>query len=166
MGFKGRLVVFGYPLVEILLLWGVASLIGWGWALLGLLAGIPIGLALMRNAGSTAATMMRQANTDPEAAAAAAGSSVGQFFAGLLFLVPGYFTDLLGAGLLIPGVRSLVGRRLSTSVENRQWMSKMPGFPGSGEIIQGTVVIEDLRYEQDPDEETGRGSPREIPPGN
>jgi len=166
MGFKGRLVVFGYPLVEILLLWGVASLIGWGWALLGLLAGIPIGLALMRNAGSTAATRMRQANTDPEAAAAAAGSSVGQFFAGLLFLVPGYFTDLLGAGLLIPGVRSLVGRRLSTSVENRQWMSKMPGFPGSGEIIQGTVVIEDLRYEQDPDEETGRGSAREIPPGN
>lgn len=165
MGFKERLVVFGYPLVEMLLLWGVASLVGWGWALLGLLAGFPIGLALMRNAGSSAATLMSRVNPDPETAAAAAGSSVGQFFSGLLFFIPGYFTDLLGAALLVPGVRSLVGRRLSTSVNNRAWMSKMPGFPGSGEIIQGTVIVEDLRYEQDPDGPSP-GPVGEIPPKN
>jgi UPF0716 family protein affecting phage T7 exclusion len=86
MGFRSRLIVFGYPLAEILVLWGVASLIGWGWALLGLLAGFPIGLALMRNAGNSAAASMQ---AGPERAAALASSMAGQFAAGVLFFIQG-----------------------------------------------------------------------------
>jgi UPF0716 protein FxsA len=143
MGFRARLLIFGYPLAEILILWGIASLIGWGWALLGLLAGFPIGLALMRNAGSSAVGMTR---ADPQAAQRLAVTTVGQFFAGVLFFVPGYLTDLCGAALLVPGIRSLVGGRLSRSFAGQSWMGR---FPGSGDVIRGTVIVEDIRFDSD-----------------
>lgn len=156
MGFRTRLLVFGYPLAEILTLWAVASLIGWGWALLGLLAGFPIGLALMRNAGSSAADMMR---ADPGQAQRMAGATAGQFVAGALFFVPGYLTDLAGALLLIPGVRSTLGSRLSRRFAERSWMSR---FPGSGDVIRGTVIVEDMRLYTETDTDPERND--EGPP--
>ena len=145
MGFKSRLLVFGYPLAEILALWGVASLIGWGWALLGVLAGVPIGIALMRNAGSSAAGLIQaNARGDQAGAAALASSMTGQFVAGVLIAIPGYLTDLLGLALLVPGVRSAIGRRAMDRYRSSAWMARMPG---SGPIIQGTIIVEDLRYE-------------------
>lgn len=162
MGFRGRLLFFGYPLAEILALWGIASLVGWGWAILGLVAGVPIGLALMRNAGASASQMMRHAQDDPDKASAIAGSSLGQFIAGVLFLIPGYVSDALGIALLIPPVRMLVGRRLSRSMGQTSWMTRMPGFPASGEVIQGTVIVEDLRR-QDPPASDGDTRPPIMP---
>jgi UPF0716 protein FxsA len=145
MGFKGRLLLFGYPLAEILVLWGVASIIGWGWALLGIVAGIPIGFALVRNAGANAAGLM-QANAagDQERAMTMASSMTGQFVAGVLIAIPGYLTDLIGLALLVPGARNAIGRRVMRRYRSSMWMSRMPG---SGPIVQGTVIVEDLRYE-------------------
>lgn len=149
MGFKSRLLFFGYPLAEILALWGVASLIGWGWALLGILAGIPIGLALMRNAGASAASLM-QANAvgDQQRAAQMASSMAGQFLAGVLIAIPGYLTDVVGLALVLPGVRGAIGRRMMRRYRSSPFMARVPG---SGPIIQGTVIVEDLRYEARPD---------------
>ena len=149
MGFKGRLLFFGYPLAEILVLWGVASLIGWGWALLGILAGIPIGFALMRIAGASAAGLL-QANATGDAyrIGEMASSMTGQFLAGVLIAIPGYLTDVVGLALLLPGVRKAIGRRAMRRYAGSPWMARMPG---SGPIIQGTVIVEDLRYEDRPD---------------
>ncbi len=149
MGIKGRLIVFGYPLAEVLALWGVASVIGWGWAFVGLVLGIPVGLALIRNAGASAAGLM-QANTagDARRVAQTASSMTGQFVAGVLIAVPGYLTDVLGLALLLPGVRNAIGRRVMRRYGSSPWMARMPG---SGPIIQGTVIVEDLRYEDRPD---------------
>ena len=151
MGFKGRLLFFGYPLAEILALWGVASLIGWGWALLGILAGIPIGLALMRNAGASAARLV-QANAagDQQRAMSMASSMTGQFVAGVLVAIPGYLTDLIGLALLLPGVRGAIGRRMMNRYRLSPFMARMSRMPGSGPIIQGTVIVEDMRYESGP----------------
>jgi UPF0716 protein FxsA len=155
MGFRSRLIFFGYPLAEILVLWGVASLIGWGWALLGLLAGFPIGLALMRNAGNSAAASVQ---AGPERAAELASSMAGQFAAGVLFFIPGYLTDLVGAALLLPGVRAGVGRWMARRFNQQAWYSR---FPGSGDVIRGTVIIEDLRVD-DPDESGDERPPPEL----
>ncbi len=149
MRFTSRLLFFGYPLAEILVLWGVASLIGWGWALLGIIAGIPIGFALMRNAGASAAGLMEATNAgDQQRASAMASSMTGQFVAGVLIAIPGYLTDLIGLALLLPGVRNAIGRRVMRRYRTSPWMTRMPG---SGPIIQGTVIVEDLRYETNPD---------------
>lgn len=148
MGFKGRLLFFGYPLAEILVLWGVASLIGWGWALLGILAGIPIGFALMRNAGASAAGLMQaNAQGDQQRSSAVASSMMGQFVAGVLIAVPGYLTDVLGLALLLPGVRNAIGRRAMQRYSTSPWMTRMPG---SGPVIRGSVIVEDLRYQDPP----------------
>ena len=58
---RGPLIFFGYPIVEILLVVWVASLIGWGWTFVILLAGFGAGLAVMRIAGMSAF----RALTDP-----------------------------------------------------------------------------------------------------
>ncbi len=160
MGFKGRLLFFGYPLAEVLVLWGVASIIGWGWALLGIIAGIPIGFALMRNAGASAAGLMEATNAgDQQRASAMASSMTGQFVAGVLIAIPGYLTDVIGLALLLPGVRGAIGRRMMRRYRSSPWMARMPG---SGPIIQGTVVIEDLRYENGFD--SGRPDPEDEDP--
>lgn len=155
MGLRGRLLVFGYPLAEILALWAVASIIGWGWALLGLLAGIPFGFALMRNSGSSAAGLM-QANAagDPQRAKSMASSMTGQFLAGVLIAVPGYVTDIVGLALLIPALRNAIGRRVMRQFGGSSWMSRMPG---AGPIIQGTVIVEDPRP-------SSRSEGDEVPP--
>jgi UPF0716 protein FxsA len=159
MKFTGRLLFFGYPLAEILVLWGVASLIGWGWALLGILAGIPLGFALMRNAGASAAGLMEATNAgDQLRASAMASSMTGQFVAGVLIAIPGYLTDVIGLALLLPGVRNAMGRRAMRRYRSSPWMTRMPG---SGPIIQGTVVVEDLRYENNSQQ---RGFPDEQDP--
>jgi len=145
MRFTTRLIVFGYPLAEILVLWAVASVIGWGWALLGIVAGIPIGFALMRNAGASAQALMQaSAQGDDQRARVLASSMTGQFVAGALIALPGYLTDVLGLVLLLPGVRNAIGRKAMRRTS--PWMSRMPG---AGPIIQGTVVVEDLRYSTD-----------------
>ena len=62
-----RLIVFGYPLVEFLLVWLIASVIGWGWALIGIVLGVPVGMAIIRNASAGARVALQE--TEPERAA-------------------------------------------------------------------------------------------------
>jgi UPF0716 protein FxsA len=150
MRFPARFVFFGYPLAEIVVLWGVASVIGWGWALLGIIAGIPLGFALIRNAGASAAALLQ--TTSPadnpvvqERTNAIASSMTGQFVAGVLIAIPGYLTDLAGLVMLIPAARNAIGRAIRSRYA--PWIARVPG---SGPIIQG-VVIEDLRYDNPPD---------------
>ena len=89
--FRTRLIVFGYPLGEFLLLWLIASVIGWGWALIGILLSIPIGIAVMRNASAGARVVLRE--SDPERALERVGSECGA---------------LLG-GAVLPGARLRIG---------------------------------------------------------
>ncbi len=50
MRFRTRALVFGYPLAELLVAFGVAQVIGWGSTILLLLLGIPVGAAVMSKA--------------------------------------------------------------------------------------------------------------------
>ena len=112
---------------------------------MGLLAGIPIGLALMRNAGASA-TELVQANAagDAQRVSRLASSMSGQFVAGALIAMPGYVTDVMGIAVLIPGVRNALGRHLMRLLSASSWVARMPG---AGPIVQGTVIVDDLRYQ-------------------
>ena len=103
------------------------------------------------------------ADTEIQRARELASATVGQFGAGVLFVIPGYLTDVLGAALLLPGVRSAVGRWMARRFNQQSWYSR---FPGSGEVIRGTVVIEDLRgdepHERDEPDEGGPQAPPSI----
>lgn len=148
--FLRRLLVFGYPLIEILLLWWVASLIGWGFALLLLIAGFPAGAAIMRNAAAKVALMQET----PEAQRPKiARDSAMMFTSGLLVMIPGYLTDIIGIVLLVPFVRSRVVTWIGSWMSIR--MMRVPGFSTTGfsgaqfasyvdgEVIQGVVIKEE-----------------------
>lgn len=154
--FIRRLLLFGYPLVEILLLWLVARFIGWLPAILLLIAGLPAGAALMRNA---AAKYLSAREVSEAHRASVIRSSTGMFLSGLLIMIPGFLTDIIGILLLIPPIQRLALSRVGAWTQAR--MARVPGFTTyayGGEVIQG-VVVEEFDHEKG---EEPSGSPPEI----
>lgn len=139
--FLRRLLVFGYPLAEILVLWFVASLIGWPIALLLLIAGFPAGAALMRNAAAKSSLLRTASDSERPRIAQ---SVTGMFLSGLLIMIPGFITDLIGILVLIPWIQRWMIRHSGAWIESR--MVKVPGFATytEGDIIQGVVISEDF----------------------
>lgn len=165
---RGRLLLFGYPLLEVATAYAVGVLIGWGWMLLLLVAGIPVGLAVMRNAGDGA---MRDAQRAASLGRPVDGSrhALG-FVGGLLIMIPGFWTDLVGLLLVIPVTQRLFRTRGRAWLETRFTTVRMPGvrYP-SGDVIQGTVIYPDVHEDRSPaDERPGNqqpGPPEALPPG-
>ncbi len=156
MTFRSRLLVFGYPLLEIATAYAVAMWIGWGWMLLLVLAGFPIGFAIMRNAGDGAVRDLQQASAtgqEPDS-----GRHALAFVGGVLVAIPGFWSDLVGLLLVIPPTQRLFRQSARTWLSSRITMVRMPGvrYPG-GDIIQGTVIPNEPGPGNRPD--TG---PREI----
>lgn len=136
-----RIIVFGYPLLEVLLLWWVASLIGWGFALLLVIAGFPAGAALIRNAAAKATYLSTASETEKPALTR---STTGMFLAGLLIMIPGFATDFLGCLVLLPPVQKWIVRKMGSWIQHR--MVRVPGFAAytsEGDVIQGFVITEE-----------------------
>ncbi len=159
MKLRSRLILFGYPLVEILLLWWVASITGWGIAILLIVIGFPVGAALIRNAAAKATLI---ATTTDHNKPKVARSSALMFASGLLIMIPGFATDLIGAILLIPPIGNKVVKAFGSRIGLH--MVRMPGFGNAGftgsqfasyvdgEVIRG-VVIEDPDQHENGDPE-------------
>ncbi|MCX6431574.1 MAG: FxsA family protein [Actinobacteria bacterium] len=155
MSFRSRLLVFGYPLLEVATAYAVALWIGWGWMLLLVLAGFPIGFAIMRHAGNGAVRDIQQVSAtgrEPDSRHALT------FVGGVLVAIPGFWSDLVGLLLVIPPTQRLFRQSARTWLSSRITMVRMPGvhYPG-GDIIQGTVIPNEPGPSNRPD--TG---PREI----
>ena len=141
--------ILAWLILEALVLASAVRLLGWPVTLvLGLLTSI-IGFQLVRRAGRDSITALRRA-MDGAAGATFEVPSSGLFAiaSGLLLLLPGFVSDLLGLVLLAPGLRSLLVGRFAPAVR--------PTQPG----------VVDL----DPDEwrsgrEQGPGAPCEPGPG-
>ncbi len=139
-GLRRRLLIFGFPLLELVTAYVVALLVGWGWMLLLLIAGIPAGFAIMRNAGDAAmrdAIRAQQSGQPIDAGRHALG-----FVGGVLIAIPGFWTDLVGLLLVIPLTQRLFRVRARRWFEGRFTTVRMPGirYPGDGDVIQGTVI--------------------------
>lgn len=148
-----RILAIGAPVAEIVLLIWIATVIGFGWTLLLLFAGLVAGLALMKLAGAAAFRAMSQplrrppveidettGMARPVGAAAPTAEEVAEasaelrqsgllFAAGLLLAVPGVLTDVAGLVLALPWVRRKLGGRI-------------PARP-RGTVVQGETVVVD-----------------------
>jgi UPF0716 protein FxsA len=143
MTFRSRLLLFGYPLLEVATAYAVAMWLGWGWMLLLLLAGLPVGFAIMRNAGDSAMADLQQAaqsGQEPDA-----GKHGLTFLGGLLIMIPGFWSDLVGLLLVLPPTQRLLRARSRTWLSSRVMTVRMPGvhYP-SGDVIQGQVIKSDV----------------------
>ncbi|WP_051426077.1 FxsA family protein [Jiangella gansuensis] len=178
-----RFLPFAFGIVEIVALVMVAGWIGLGWALLLLLGTSVLGFALLRIEGLRAWTSLRAAAAegrfDGDEAAAEQSTRMAdagvRVLSGVLLVVPGFVTDLVGLVLLIPPIRHSMGRRLSAAAfrtfpgrrpgggpaafgGSGTYGYGQPGQPGTGRSdgVQHGVVIEGEVVEPD----TGR-DPRE-----
>jgi UPF0716 protein FxsA len=108
MGFLAFIVLL--PLVEIILFIAVAMQLGLAGTLVELALTAFVGLTILRHGGfktirKVQAAVMRGEQTQPVALDGAV-----LLFAGLLLVIPGFLTDLVGALLLIPVARRLFVR--------------------------------------------------------
>lgn len=142
MGLRWRLLVFGYPALEILTAWGLASVIGWGWTLVALLAGLPVGLVLMRSAGRSAISEL-QAAAESGMSPTGTGRHGVRFAAGLLLAVPGIWSDLAAILVLTPPSRRwLLQRTPAMRGSAFLWQRQGVFIDGDmdGDVVQGDVL--------------------------
>jgi len=96
------LTLLALPVLELLAFGAVAATIGFGWALILLLAGSFAGAAVLRHAGGNHVARMRVAMAQGNISSLAAdttGSLV--ILAGILLLIPGFITDVVALGVLL-----------------------------------------------------------------
>lgn len=114
--------------VELAVLYAVAHLIGWGPALIVLLAASFVGISATRHQLAAAMRTWREGGTrsrygaetvvTPINPGTVGGSAVG-IAASVLMTIPGFVSAVIGALLLIPWVRRTVGRLLAGVVSAR-----------------------------------------------
>lgn len=158
-GALGPLLFIGLPVLEVILIFWVASLIGWLWTFVILLAGFGFGLAMIRLAGTNAYRALidpvqraqafqqvdpetGQASTvhpghgitpeDQEKAARELRDSALLFVGGSLIAVPGFVTDLIGLVFVFPPTRHVIAAQMRKRSSRR-----------SGVVIQGETVVVD-----------------------
>lgn len=132
-GAKILLVIFGYPLAELVVAVGVARIVGWWWVLAIFVICIPVGIGIMRygaaatgRSWSAAVAALRpdgaapalaiEASANPPASPVPAAQRSLLIPAGALIAVPGFLTDIAGLVLLLPPVRRRIARRIEAAV--------------------------------------------------
>lgn len=125
------------PLFEIFLLIRIGSQIGALNTIVWLvLAGI-MGIALVRMQGALTLTQARESMARGEPPAEALGNGVLLALAGILLIIPGIASDLMGFLLLIPPLRRLLLKRWAGRVHARTYYH--------GRVYEGEVVSESQR---------------------
>jgi UPF0716 protein FxsA len=105
------------PVAEIATFVVVGLLIGFGWAVLLLLAISAAGLVVLRQAGRGRLARFRKAVTAADAASLEANAAgFLDIAAGLLLLLPGFLTGLAGLALLIGPVRTRIAAAVGALV--------------------------------------------------
>jgi UPF0716 protein FxsA len=119
--------------------------------LLLLLAGGMAGISLFRSAGMTVATALRSPMQHPSQHRGLASVTVLRIASGLLFLVPGFFSDAVAALLLMPPVQKWLGSRMKLTTA-----APIGGQPqyrsGFGPVIEAEAIEIQGEGEVDPRE--------------
>src|SRR6202049_57567 len=113
------LVLIGVPVVEVFAFIEVGRAIGWLLAVVLLLGASVLGARLLRHQGRSAVDRVSLAVPEHRAPARAAIDAALGFLGGVLLVVPGFLTDVLGALLLFPPTRTLTRRWISRHYAGR-----------------------------------------------
>ncbi|MGW3626006.1 FxsA family membrane protein [Streptomyces sp. NPDC000880] len=159
--------IAAWLVLEIWLLTLVADVAGGLTVLALLVGGAVLGGVVIKRAGRrafrslTETLQQQQAGQGPAAGADSTGTGSGSgspgngflMLGGLLLMLPGLISDVAGLLLLVPPVRSMLGRYAERSVESRM-RAAAPGSLGDafqqarihrpdGKVVQGEVIRQD-----------------------
>ncbi|GAA1159184.1 hypothetical protein GCM10009583_32020 [Ornithinicoccus hortensis] len=153
------------PLVEVIVLILVGRQIGAGWTLLALLATCLIGAVLVKRESARTWKSLRRAVDSGRVPGREVADAALVLVGGLLLLVPGFVTDVVGLFLILPLTRPITRAWLAAVIGSRVLDGVVPGTvygptPGRGEgagptgfgpptggrggdIIEGEIIDED-----------------------
>src|SRR5262249_44626238 len=109
----GFILLIGLPAAEVAAFLLVAALIGWLAAAILLVAPSLVGVMLRRRSGGELARFRAAFARDGLRALHLESPGAAALLGGILLLFPGFITDILGAGLLVPPLRRWAGARLA-----------------------------------------------------
>ncbi|MGW1817976.1 FxsA family membrane protein [Streptomyces sp. NPDC002125] len=155
--------VAAWIVLEIWLLTVVADAANGFTVLLILVASAVLGAAVIKRAGRRAFRTLTEtlqqmpgqpgASTGPAAAPTGSKGNGFLMLGGLLLMIPGVISDAAGLLLLLPPVRSVLGRYAERSLERRMRAAAPGGFSDAfqqarihrpdGKVVQGEVIRED-----------------------
>ncbi|WP_127960076.1 FxsA family protein [Serratia microhaemolytica] len=129
------LLIFLLAYIEISLFIRVAEILGVAITLLLVVFTTCVGVSLVKNQGIRTLMQMQQKLVAGESPAAEMVKSVSLVLAGILLLIPGFFTDLLGLLLLLPLVQKLLVLKLMPNL--RVYRPNTHSERHSGETFEG-----------------------------
>jgi UPF0716 protein FxsA len=131
---------FLYVYIEISIFIQVAHVLGVLLTLILVIFTSVIGMSLVRNQGFKNFLIMQQKMAAGESPAEEMIKSVSLIIAGLLLILPGFFTDFLGLLLLLPPVQKHLTMKLLPHLR----FSRMPGggfSTGPGDTFEGNISV-------------------------
>jgi len=122
---------------EIMSIIWVGNLIGVLPTLLLMLLGGIVGVKLIKSAGLSVAAALRAPVQPSSPLTNLGGQAAAQSLSGILFLLPGFFSDLMGLMLFLPVVRSWLGSKFRVDTYTATQPSKDHRF---GPVIEAEAV--------------------------
>lgn len=134
------LALLAWPLVEIGLFIELGGRLGLWTSLALVLASAALGLSVLRREGLQAQSQLRAALDGLRRPEAPLGDGALKMLAGVLLLLPGFFTDALGLLLLLAPLRRLLLRRLSARVQVHGFATAATRRSDGVQVIDGEFL--------------------------
>jgi len=138
-------VFLAVPLIEIAFFVVIGNAVGLWPTLAGVLLTAVAGSLILRWQGLSLINEIRASMGQGRLPARAIADAMMVAIAGLLLLLPGYFSDLIGILLLIPPVRTLLYRFLASRVKVVSTTGQSYGF-GPRQVEDETIELGDDEY--------------------
>lgn len=133
-------ILFGLPLVEIALFVTIGAWLGL-WLTLAIVLGTAVlGMGVIRQQGVQAGDDLRRALDARRSPGGALAEGAMKVAAGVLLILPGFFTDTCGALLLLPPVRRLLLALLASRVQVQEstWSDPFSDTRRGADVIDTT----------------------------
>ena len=131
-----RILFVGYPILEfftavLFIIW-----FGLGWTLVIYVLGIPIGWVTLKSAGRKSLELAKAQQTPSRALSF-------RFVAGVLFLIPGFWTDVCALLCFVPFIQAKIAAPFSFLNGRSNGVNwRVNTWNSGGDIVEGVVIHE------------------------
>jgi UPF0716 protein FxsA len=133
------LAILGFAALDVGSLILAGSWLGFGLTVALLIFGGILGSRLVRRGGANLATLVRGGQVDSKLMSEGTADGIAFGLAGLLFIMPGFFSDVIAGLILLPSLR----KSLSRWIERHLVRITPPMRPshGGGPVIEGEATV-------------------------
>ncbi|WP_276902915.1 FxsA family protein [Frischella perrara] len=139
------IIFFVYLYIEFSIFNAVANMIGVFFTLIAIIMTSVIGFYLVKSQGIKNFILMKDKIANRENPTNEIVKSVSLLFAGILLLIPGFFTDILGAILIFPPIQDILIQRIVQKKSFKTYSNRH----SSKQNIDDTVIDGEFTHKDD-----------------